>query len=544
VLLSIAHNFPMDGSPARWQYSVLALVASCNWFFSVRAAAEGYTTNIIDGVTTNAAGAFTLGDTGPFNFLLITNGGRLTNTTGTIGNGSDAHDNMAVVVGADSIWESSSTLRVGAQGSSNSLFVLDGAKARSGYGLVGETLSSDGNSVLLVGPGSAWQASSGPNIGGAGSGTVSKSRRRLATGLRGGVGLKTTGSQLRLGDGSGSAWTNSGRFHVGGQGSFNEMFVNDGGLLNAAFSPVAIGDNRSARSNSVLVAGLGSRWKARELLVGYEGTFNQLTASGGARIESDRAVIGQNCTASDNGVLITGADTVWTNGLLEVGFCSTNNSLMISDGATVLAGLVRSSVQGGASNSFTVTGPGSLLRAGGDLVVGNGGVSNALLLSDGARVESRFDRVGFSGSRNEAIVTGSGTSWSNLSLIVGQTRGGNRLFFGNDARLDSGSVTIGEETAANLNFAELSGSGTVWNLTNVLTIGAFGSSNRLSIAGGGRINSLETILGAENNISPATTSAWNRIEVTGSNTVLNVTNALLVGGKVPTTAWRFATAHT
>ena len=37
--------------------------------------AESFTTNIVDGIVTNGGPVLTVGATGPFNFLLVTNGG-------------------------------------------------------------------------------------------------------------------------------------------------------------------------------------------------------------------------------------------------------------------------------------------------------------------------------------------------------------------------------------------------------------------------------------------------------------------------------------
>jgi len=72
---------------------------------------------IIDGVSTNAGASFYLGDTNPFNFLLITNGGTLMDQTGIIGNTESATNNVAIISGVGSHWNSDSTLFVGLSGS-------------------------------------------------------------------------------------------------------------------------------------------------------------------------------------------------------------------------------------------------------------------------------------------------------------------------------------------------------------------------------------------------------------------------------------------
>src|SRR5688572_31571398 len=128
----------------------------CLWALAVslmfQAHAESNTTNVLDGVATNVAGPFTLGDIGPFNFLLITNGGALTNTTGTIGNFNAAFGNVTIVTGPGSVWASAPTLTIGVRGASNQVSVLNGAKLVSSVVVgVGTYDTSTGNRLLVSG---------------------------------------------------------------------------------------------------------------------------------------------------------------------------------------------------------------------------------------------------------------------------------------------------------------------------------------------------------------------------------------------------------
>src|SRR5206468_959697 len=160
----------------------------------------------------------------------------------------------------------------------------------------------------------------------------------------------------------GTVWTNSGYVLIGGSGSRNILILSNGAaFIDPQTGPggISLGDGASSSDNLLLLTGTGTLLNSRlGLTIGRAGSRNNLVASDGARLSTASADIGQSCVARDNLALITGAGTVWTNGLLQVGFCSTNNHLVVSNGACVIAGLIRSSVQGGVSNTVTVTGAG------------------------------------------------------------------------------------------------------------------------------------------------------------------------------------------
>src|SRR5207247_7688860 len=117
---------------------------------------ESHTTNKIDGTSVEVGGPYTLGDSGPFNFLIITNGGALTNTIGTIGHAESASNNVALVVGTNSLWKNNGDLIIGYSGSGNSLHLDAGGRVLSASGLLGLEPTSSGNEVLIDGTDSSW----------------------------------------------------------------------------------------------------------------------------------------------------------------------------------------------------------------------------------------------------------------------------------------------------------------------------------------------------------------------------------------------------
>ena len=108
-------------------FATVSLVSLLAIASVMRCFAENFTTNIVDGVSSNAGPLLLVGDTGSLNYLEIKNGGSLTNQVGVIGNAASASSNSALVTGVNSLWMSSGTLTVGATGSFNRLTVSNSA---------------------------------------------------------------------------------------------------------------------------------------------------------------------------------------------------------------------------------------------------------------------------------------------------------------------------------------------------------------------------------------------------------------------------------
>src|SRR6185436_2103749 len=124
---------------------------------TLRASAESDTITLVDGVTNEVAGPYILGDTGPSNFLLITNGGRLANQDGVIGNHPAARSNLGIVTGAGSTWSSSRSMVIGATGALNQASILAGGRAGAGQSVaLGIDALSTNNVLLIDGPGSVF----------------------------------------------------------------------------------------------------------------------------------------------------------------------------------------------------------------------------------------------------------------------------------------------------------------------------------------------------------------------------------------------------
>jgi T5SS/PEP-CTERM-associated repeat protein/autotransporter-associated beta strand protein len=111
---------------------------------------------------------FYLGDDGSSNSLVISDGGALENAVGYIGY-DEGSNNSVLVTGTSSTWTNSATLSIGIGGSSNSLVISDGGKVANTDGYIGNNSTSSNNSVLVTGTGSTWTNSGGLNVGYQGS---------------------------------------------------------------------------------------------------------------------------------------------------------------------------------------------------------------------------------------------------------------------------------------------------------------------------------------------------------------------------------------
>src|SRR5215470_12510679 len=78
--------------------------------------------------------------------------------------------------------------------------------------------------------------------------------------------------------------------------------------------------NSSASNNAVLVTDKGSLWTNQEnLYIGNSGAFNSLVISKGALVTDYGGTIGYGSSASNNTVLVTDNNSLWSNNDLWVG---------------------------------------------------------------------------------------------------------------------------------------------------------------------------------------------------------------------------------
>jgi T5SS/PEP-CTERM-associated repeat protein len=262
--------------------------------------------------------------------------------------------------------------------------------------------------------------------------------------------------------------TNSinGNVIVGTNGSFTLLVLSDNALVTNS-AHFVIGANTTARSNEVQLISPTARWLMggstgfRFLIVGSNGASSRLVVSNGALMSNNSdGVVGFGAATSNNVALVTGSGSTWSaGGQVSVGQSGVGNQLIVSDGGQVLSGDGRIG-SAGANNQVLVTGAGSHWTNQTDFYVGVGGAGNRLLIENGGQLSDGTGIIGGNASSrtNEVVVTGAGSVWSNrLDLQVGQNGAFNRLIVSNGATVAAGNFIVGANAISTNNLVTVDG---------------------------------------------------------------------------------------
>lgn len=241
--------------------------------------------------------------------LNILSGGAVSNTSGTIANGS-----IGLVSGAGSQWTNSGTLAVGSSGA-GALDIRDGGTVSNTIGYVGQNSGSTGL-VTVDGSGSRWMSSGALNVGNSGNGTLIVSGGGAVSNLVNRLTFGTNAGSHGQGlvSGAGSTLTTTGELRVGENGS-GALSISDGALVS---SSLGINIARASASvSSITLDGAGSSLIGPYVRIGEYGT-GALTLSNNSNLDVDSIVIGRYAGAS--GTLNIGAaegDAAVAAGIVE-----------------------------------------------------------------------------------------------------------------------------------------------------------------------------------------------------------------------------------
>jgi T5SS/PEP-CTERM-associated repeat protein len=512
--------------------------------------AEDNTTTTINGVTSNAAGTFILGNTGTNNSLVVTNSGLLINTTGIIGNVSTASYNTALVTGSGSVWTNTGRLMIGNTGSVNTLIISNGGHVYSrGAGssapdTLGNTAASSNNTVIITGSGSVW-TNTDPGSGviylgnsGAGNSLIlSDGGKAYKLNIIGNNISSSNNSLLVTGAGSLIANPSGFGFLIGFNGAGNQVTVTNGGQIQTVNG--SLGGAASGSNNTVLVTGSGSIWNTGGggLFVGSFSQGNTVTIANSGTVFASTAILGNRAGADNNSVLVTGAGSVWSNSFtLIVGNTGSVNSVVISNGAklySIGSPSVIGATASSSNNSVTVTGTGSLWTnvGSGFFYLGNAGAGNSLTIADGGKAYS-LNIIGnaASSSNNTLLITGAGSLLANPSGIgftIGNNGAGNQVIVTNGGTLQTPNGFLGFAASASNNSVLVTGSGSSWSTTSgtgTLQLGGSGKGNTLTVANSGTVTTVASTLGnaaGGDNNSVLVTGAASRWSITGALTIGN-----------------------
>ncbi len=358
---------------------------------------------------------------------------------------------------------------------------------------------------------------------------------------------------------------------VGNKNSGISLVVANGGELHSFATIIGTdlqknSDALTTSSNNwALITDPGSKLIAGELQVGNVSSGNSLVIRNGATVSSTLSTsIG--ISGSNNSVTVDGAGSSLTNvGSLIVGtysqsFNSSANSLLVANGGSVTSGSATiGNTTSAFGNSVTVSGSGSLWTNDGDVILGNGGSSNSLSVTNGGWMGSANFFISNTNTSldNSVLVTGSSGISSTLNttgaLSIGYAGSGSLTVADGALVVASGGIAIaslagsvgtlnigsfgGVDTAGAITAPAIvfgAGTGTInFNQVNAVTIAANISDN-----GNGAINQLgsgTTILNGNNSSFSGLTSVKAGVLLANSSTALGtsavtVTNSGTLGG--------------
>ncbi|VGO21369.1 autotransporter domain-containing protein [Pontiella sulfatireligans] len=392
-----------------------------------------------------------VGYEGTGNSLLIADGGLVESTLGYIGHKETASGNSVLVSGEESMWDNSASLYVGYDGSGNELAIVDGGRVESSGGFIGYAAPASGNSAVVSGEGSMWDSSSQLHVGYNGSGNTLRIED-------GGHAHTRWGSSIGFGEGAdNNSVVVSGENSVLSSGWYSKRIIAvppDIGIpWRTNFPPIVITPPigwppvitnpppfvTPYPTNLVpVIPGGGSITGSGSLVIGNNPSGSVLILTNGASFVGGEGLYlnPNNQLVISNGGFVGGSGgtlTVSTN-QLSLGsatggsglWIGSTNSLVIQDG--IFTGGAGGIVATNAPISITNRPPPiqvepiMAMASWGELSVGRGGSGNTLLVEDGAQV---FSMTG--------IIGETATAWSNTVSVIGtnsQWRNSGDLYIG------------------------------------------------------------------------------------------------------------------
>ncbi len=430
-----------------------------------------------------------------------------------------------------------------------SMTIADGITAASTQGHLGYQVGSNGTATV-TGNGSAWNNSDALYVGNAGTGTLNVTAGGAVSNTIGYIGNSTGSSGAVVVDGNGSTWTNSAELYVGNNGT-GSLTVQNGGSVSARTLFASLSDlhgngtisangavldanlqlDATHGVNQTVAFGSGGSLNLNVDGTGYLGAGNKgtgtLTIAEGVTATSTQGIVG-NLAGSNGTATVTGAGSKWTNaGSLVVGNFGAGK-LEITNGGTVSNTTANLGARSGSSGEALVSGTGSTWATSGQLTVGGGSggtatASGKLSVEAGGTVTNADGVVGGSGGRGEVLVTGTGSTWANSGMLtIGSTGGSGTLTIAaggsvvnTESRVSTLSSSIGQVL--------VTGADSTWTNSGPLTIGYAGPGTMTIENGATVTNTTGTIARGTNVVAD--------VLVRGAGSTWRNTDNLILGGQ-------------
>jgi T5SS/PEP-CTERM-associated repeat protein len=486
-------------------------------------------TNVLSGVTTNLTGNITIGSNAPNTLLVLSNGMQLTTGGGfvMVGAGFGAQTSAVWVTGPGTSWLMSNQFYIGMNGTGSSLVISNGGQ------VINQGLSSIGQQggfdfATVTGAGSLWsnQTLRVGYFGGTNQLTVADSGSVITEMTKvGGIG-EWEGNTITV-SGGGSLFSNTTELLLGENSGENTLIISNGGTVFSAVGNIGgYALAGGAWSNRVIIEGAGSSWIADRLSLGVASVGNQmlLTNGGTLRVREGGLLLGEYFTSSNNLLRIDGGNLIVTNAartntydirsgtnLFNSGYLEVDNLVMTNAaGAFVFNGGRLVTYGGSISNGrrFVVGAESSAtpatwdVRAGAaptilaqTLVIGSNVGNASLVITNGATLFGQSAHLGVdaNSSNNRAVISGNGSSWTNISgtVLVGAGGTHNSVLVSQGGLVVSGLI-VGSNTMSSHNKVMIDGSNSIWRTRTGFSVGLNGSANGLIITNGGLMDSSST----------------------------------------------------
>lgn len=427
--------------------------------------------------------------------LNIENGGSASCIDGRVGSGSGS-TGIATVDGAGSNWTMSGTLRVGYDSGTGTLNITNGGLVSNTNGSIGDGVGSTGTvSVGEVGSTSenvaTWTNSGALSVGNGGTGTLNileqgkVSTSNLSIGTNGTLNL--AGGILELTDdftftGWGSTWSG---------GTFN--FSNGTVAISNAAEVTASVDTTLAANQKLLITGTDTEWNNGSLSMRVND--GELTVSDGGALISLNGYVGSGSGSTGVATLDNATWTINSYDLLVGDDDGSSGELNVLNGA-ILHNISNACIGTNAGSTGTVNVDNATWHSGvgsNVILVGYHG-DGTLNIENSGVVTTGRSVIGYgSTATGSATVDGAGSLWTHTYLFYVGYNGTASMSITNGGEVFCNSTSFIGDMSGSHGTASVDGEGSTWTTNGAFYVGCSGSGS-LTISDGGVVNSSSSIL--------------------------------------------------
>ncbi len=214
---------------------------------------------------------------------------------------------------------------------------------------------------------------------------------------------------------------------------------------------------------------------------------------------------------------------------VDLTISGSGNTQSLSSGTTNYGVISIGETTNSSSNTLNILGGSTLVNAATDVLVGNNGPSNSLVISSGGLLANPTGYLGVAttSTNNTVTVTGSNSTWANNGIYVGYEGGNNSLTISSGGTVTGSNLwnsALGQFATSGNNSATVTGANSKWTVSGALITGYLGSNNTLLVSNGGLVQAAANTL-----IGYQAGSNGNSVSVTGSNSTLTASDSLITG---------------